>query len=119
MLRVGKELREGLTQASLAIRSCATETRVPHVVLAHINRNGSKGRPAPEDIKEFDQLFGDCDGMGILWTDVEREKLKPGDHLAMKLYVPKNRCGPLCEEPLMFDGALMKFYDQAKTQIEA
>lgn len=114
VLRVGKDLREGLTQASITIRTCVTETRIPHVILAHINRNGAKSRPAPEDIKEFDQLFGDCDGMGILWTDVEREKLQPGQKLPMKLYVAKNRSGPITEESLMFDGELMKFYDQAK-----
>jgi replicative DNA helicase len=114
VLDVGKDKREGLTHASITIRQTATETNIPHIVLAHINRNGSKGRPTPEDIKEFDQLYGDCDGMAILWTDVDRATLKHGEFLPMKLYFAKNRNGALAEEPVLFDGRMMQFKDAAK-----
>lgn len=109
VLTVGKDLREGLTQASICIRTTTNETDIPHIILAHINRNGSKGRPTPEDIKEFDQLYGDCDGMGILWTDQDKTALKSGELLAMKIYFAKNRNGPVVEESVLFDGSLMAF----------
>jgi replicative DNA helicase len=113
-LRVGKDLREGLTQASLAIRSNVTDTNIPHVILAHINREGAKGRPGPEHIKEFDQLYGDCDMMAILWSpetgkDEDSSKLKE-----VNFYAAKNRDGAVTEKPLLFDGALMKFKAKAK-----
>lgn len=109
VLGVGKELREGLTKASICIRNTTTETDIPHIILAHINRNGAKGRPTPEDIKEFDQLHGDCDGMGILWTDSDKTKLEPGELLKMKIYFAKNRNGPVTEDEILFDGKLMAF----------
>lgn len=118
VLDVGREKREGLTHASITIRQTTTETGIPHIILAHINRNGAKGRPTPEDVKEFDQLYGDCDGMAILWTDSDRSKLKNGDPLPMKAYFAKNRNGPTGEEDILFDGRLMTFKDLDKETSE-
>lgn len=113
VLDVGKDKREGLTHASITIRQTTTETGIPHIILAHINRNGAKGRPTPEDIKEFDQLYGDCDGMAILWTDFDKTKLENGKPLPMKAYFAKNRNGPTGEEDILFDGRLMTFRDKS------
>ena len=113
-LRVGKDLREGLTQASLTIRANVTETNVPHIILAHINRNGAKGRPAPEDIKEFDQLYGDCDGMMLLWSEQDKAELRPGEMLTTKFYSAKNRAGGPTEDEMFFDGPTMTFKEKAK-----
>lgn len=107
-LRVGRELREGLTQASLCIRQCVTETGIPHVVLAHLNREGAKGRPRAEDIKEFDQLYGDCDGMLLLWTDCDRTALAGAD-MPVKFSIAKNRDGDLSESDVKFNGEYLKF----------
>jgi replicative DNA helicase len=105
----GKDLREGLTMSSLTLRANVTETNVPHVVLAHINRDGSKGRPQPENIKEFDQLFGDVDALALLWSEVEAADIKPFKKRPMKLYSAKNRGGAVTEETLFFNGPLLKF----------
>lgn len=113
VLSVGKDLREGLTRASIVLRTLVNETGVPLIALAHINRTGAKGRPSTEDIKEFDQLHGDCDGMAILWTEENRAKLKAGEFLKMKFFAAKNRNGPVGEEGILFDGELMQFRDQA------
>jgi len=115
-LKVGKDLREGLTQASLTIRASVTETDVPHVVLAHINRNGAKGRPRPEDIKEFDQLYGDCDGMMILWNDQDRTELAQDEMMTTKFYTAKNRDGGVSEAEMLFDGTRMMFKPKARDQ---
>lgn len=111
----GRDMREKLTQASLYIRDSVTTTNVPHIVLAHVNRNGAKGRPAPEDIKEFDQLYGDADGMLLLWSEQEKTKLKKGELLEVNFYGAKNRDGGVVECEMLFDGELMKFVDKAKT----
>lgn len=109
-----KDPREGLTKASICVRQTTTETDIPHIVLAHINRNGAKGRPTPEDIKEFDQLYGDCDGMAMLWTEADKTKLEHGEFLKMNMYFAKNRNGPVAEEPVLFDGAMMAFRNASK-----
>jgi replicative DNA helicase len=118
VLKVGKELREGLTRASICIRDCCSSTGVPHVILAHVNRDaagksGAKAmRPRPEDIKEFDQLYGDCDAMAMLWTEQKPEDIDPGAPLEVNLYAAKNRSGPLTEEHLNFNRPLMHFSDR-------
>lgn len=113
-LRVGKDLREGLTQASLTIRANVTETNTPHIVLAHINRNGAKGRPTPEDIKEFDQLYGDCDGMMILWNEQSRAEMASDEMMTTKFYTAKNREGGPTEDEMLFDGPTMTFKEKAR-----
>lgn len=103
----GRDLREGLTSSSLALRNNVTETGVSHIVLAHINREGAKGRPQPENIKEFDQLFGDVDALALLWSEVEAQDAK--DERPMKLFAAKNRGGAVVEEDLTYNGPLLTF----------
>ena len=106
----GEELRTGLTRASTILRANVTETGVPHVVLFHINRNGAKGgRPAPEDVKEFDQLLGDVDGMAMLWSEKRMEDMPKGEPLPVKFYTAKNRDGATVEDEILFDGDRMTF----------
>lgn len=106
----GRDIREGLTAASLTIRQCVTETGVPHVILAHLNRDAAKnGRPQPEQIKEFDQFFGDVDALALLWSEVDQADVKQGQMRPMKLYAAKNRGGACIEEDLRFDGPLLTF----------
>jgi replicative DNA helicase len=106
---VGNDFREGLTKSSLTIRNCVTDTNVPHIVLAHLNRDGASGRPKPENIKEFDQLFGDVDALALLWSEVEAVDVPEGEARPMKLYAAKNRGGPVSEDDLSFDGSILKF----------
>lgn len=114
----GRDKREGLTDASIAMRDCCTTTNTPLVVLAHLNResvgkSGTKAsRPRAEDIKEFDQLYGDCDGMALLWSEQRPEDLEPGAPLEVNLYAAKNRSGPTTEEYLSFNRPLMHFSDR-------
>ena len=79
------------------------------MVLFHVNRTGAKGRPSGEDVKEFDQLLGDVDALAMLWSEVKREDLKPGELLPVKFFAPKNRNGAVSEEEMMFEGELMRF----------
>lgn len=110
--------REDLSRASILIRDCCTTTNVPHIILAHVNREavgkagGKAQRPRPEDIKEFDQLYGDCDAMAMLWTEQTAADIDPGAPLEVNLYAAKNRSGPLTEEHLNFNRPLMHFSDR-------
>lgn len=113
-LKVGKDLREGLTQASLAIRGCVTELDIPFVTLCHLNREGGKAeRPSANNIKEFDQLFGDVDGMAILWSSSNQREQGSEGKRAVNFYVAKNRDGPESEEVIIFDGENLKFLGRA------
>lgn len=113
-LKVGSDIRVGLTQASLTIRAAVTEVDLPFLTLAHINREGGKGKPRPDDIKEFDQLFGDVDGLSMLWNDPEddhnEEKEQP---CVVNFTVGKNRDGGPADERIYFDGPRLTFGGKA------
>lgn len=104
-----KDLREGLTQGSLMIRDTVNDTGLSLIVLAHINREGSKGRPSGSQIKEFDQLLGDVDGLGLMWSEYENtaEDDRP-ERIPVTLTIDKNRVGPPgIDIPLWFHGESM------------
>lgn len=108
LLETGDDIREGLTKASIQIRQSATQSGVAHIVLAHLNRNAKAGeRPKPSDIKEFDQLFGDCDCLALLWSEAEESDVK--GNIPIKFTVSKNRYGPVCEDEMQFNGPTMTF----------
>lgn len=109
-LDVGRDLREGLTAASIALRRHITDTGVPMIVLAHLNREGGKGRPSANNIKEFDQLFGDVDGMAMLWSD---EAGDLPDVRTVNFLISKNRDGPETEDEILFDGPRLTFKNKA------
>ncbi len=109
----GEDLREKLTSASILIRENTTTTGVSHFVLAHINRKGAKGRPTPEDIKEFDQLHGDADGMLLLWSEKEDADMEDGEMPRLMFYAAKNRDGAVAEDKMLFEGQHMKFLEDA------
>ncbi len=96
------------------VRDLVTTTGIPAVVLAHINRAGAKGRPTPEDIKEFDQLYGDVDGMCMMWTAKDRTEMQEGELLEVNFYAAKNRDAGVMEEAMLFKGDQMKFVEKAK-----
>ncbi len=110
----GRDIREKLTSASLQIRDMVNTTGIPAVILAHINRAGSKGRPTPEDIKEFDQLLGDVDAMLMLWSVKDRADLAAGELLEVNFYASKNRDAGVMEDVMLFKGDTMEFVTKAK-----
>ena len=108
-------MREDLTQHSMAIRESASTTEIPHVVLFQLNREGGKGvTPSAANVKEFDQLFADVDGMAILWRDPINETERPPDPKAQTVHfmAAKNRAGGESQEDVTFDGPAMTFLNQ-------
>lgn len=107
LLDTGKDLREGLTKASIQIRQSATQSGVAHIILAHLNRDAKdQERPKASDIKEFDQMFGDCDALILLWA----EKSQYENHrIIVNFTLAKNRYGAICEDKMSFYGPTMRF----------
>lgn len=109
-LDVGKDYRTGLTLASARIRDSVEDNKIPHVILAQLNRGAhNTERPTPAHIKEFDALFADCDAMMMLWSELETQDVPPSNLFPMKLTCCKNRYGPEFEDDIGFDRPLMKF----------
>jgi len=115
LIDTGKdELREGLTKASLQIVRSVKDTGIPHVIISQLNREAEKtGRPSPSHIKEFDQLFADCDVMALIYSEVSPATLAPGQMRPMKIYFGKNRYGSQTEEEMLFDGQTLNFRSKA------
>lgn len=64
-----KTVWEGIEENSGYIRQSTNETGVPHVVLAHINREGASAeRPTISHIKGGDQLKDDADNCCVMWA---------------------------------------------------
>lgn len=109
-LDVGHDYRIGLTRASTRIRAAVQETKIPHIILAQLNRDGDKNeRPTPSNIKEFDALYADCDHMMMLWSERDSKDVPSTEVFRVKFTVNKNRFGTEFEDELIFDRPLMKF----------
>lgn len=108
LLDVGDDLREGLTKASMKVRRMISDTGVPFVAIAQLNRNGGKGRPGMDSIKEFDQLAADVDAMTLLWAE---EGAMPDENGVKNVIAThaKNREGGESDTLLCFDGERMCF----------
>lgn len=109
-LEVGSDYRIGLTRASTRIRESVQQTKLPHVILAQLNRDGAGNeRPTPSNIKEFDALFADCDHMIMLWSEKDTKDVPFTEIFPVKFTVNKNRFGTEFEEEIGFERQFMKF----------
>lgn len=104
-----KDMREGLTRASSTIRRSAQDSKLPHVIIAQLNREGHEGRPKASHVKEFDAAYADCDAMVMLWSEKSQAEISPGELLPVRFTFVKNRYGPESEEEMLFDGSILKF----------
>lgn len=104
-----KDFREGLTRASSTIRRSAQDSKLPHVIIAQLNRDGDSGRPKASHVKEFDAAYADCDAMVMLWSEKSQADISPGEFLPVRFTFVKNRFGPEIEEEMLFDGSILKF----------
>lgn len=107
-----KDMREGLTRASSTIRRSAQDSKLPHVIIAQLNREGHEGRPKASHVKEFDAAYADCDAMVMLWSEKSQAEISPGELMPVKFTFVKNRYGPETEEEMLFDGSTLKFKER-------
>jgi replicative DNA helicase len=120
----GESRTEGLTEASITLKNSAHDSGVCHVVLFQLNRQGAKKhtdgtsvRPSAADVKDFDQLLSDVDGMAMLWSEQDKTSLGKGERLEVNFYSAKNRSGGETEEPVYFDGPYISFVNSPQDHV--
>jgi replicative DNA helicase len=104
----GKEPRIAFGEASKLIRAFTTSERVSFVTLAHLNREAAKGANVNQ-VKEFDDMLGDVDGLILLDSVQDPAKLRDYDDWIMRFKVGKNRNGPEIEPDVIFWRETMEF----------
>ncbi|QDS86173.1 Replicative DNA helicase [Rosistilla ulvae] len=107
--RFGNRRDIELGDSAKALKSIATELRIPVVLLAQINRAGTnrdgtknEAKPDLQHIADSDQLARDSDNVWIL----HRPRL---DEPATSLLIRKQRGAPVCEIPLHMSLPQTKF----------
>lgn len=102
---------DGIEENSGYIRQSTNETGIPHVVLAHINREGAESaRPTLSHIKGGDQLKDDSDNCCVMWAPNGRpEKTDPNQTWEVSFGFDKTRwdCGGT--ETMTYNGPKMTF----------
>lgn len=107
-----EETSRSLTKASIELKACIAATKVPGVVVAQLNREGSKGKPSAAMIKEFDQLHADSGAIFILYSEADPHELEAGEPLPVQFLTDKNTYGPVSNSKLYFDRVKMTFRDK-------
>lgn len=101
---------EGTTENSKQLRALITETQVPGIIVAHLNRESDKtGRPHAGQFKYCDQLFADCDRAILLWSEVDPKSLNPHERQTVEFTVDANRFGSVSDNKMSFHRELMIF----------
>lgn len=104
-----EERNESWAAASAAIRQFVNYNGVAWLSLAHLNREAAKERVKGHQIRGFDDLLGDVDGLVLLDSDVSASELDPGEDWPMDFIVDKNRNGPCGSKELVFERQTMTF----------
>ena len=105
----GQERNEAWAEASQLVRKFASTNGVSWTSLAHLNREAAKEAARAHQIRGFDDLLGDVDGLVLLDSNQNPGDLQPGQPWEMSMIVDKNRGGPCGSKPLLFERALMAF----------
>jgi replicative DNA helicase len=111
----GVARNEAWANASTLVRGFVASNPVSWVTLAHLNREAAKENAGAHQIRGFDDLLGDVDGLVLLDSTVNPSDLEPGQEWDIKMVVAKNRHGPCGTKALLFDRHLMNFSPDANT----
>ncbi len=104
----GEEPRIAFGKASKLINAFVKSEQVSFVTLAHLNREAAKGANVNQ-VKEFDDMLGDVDGLILLDSLQDPAKLGPYEDWIMRFKVGKNRNGPELEPDVAFWRETMEF----------
>lgn len=105
----GQERNEAWAEASSLVRKFVNANAVSWVSLAHLNREAAKENAGVHQIRGFDDLLGDVDGLILLDSTTSPADLQPGQAWDISMIVGKNRNGPAGSKPLVFDRNIMAF----------
>ncbi|MDD4510459.1 MAG: DnaB-like helicase C-terminal domain-containing protein, partial [Oscillospiraceae bacterium] len=92
----GRSLYERVTATSGALKRMARAVHVPVLCLAQLNRETegrTGGKPRLSDLRDSGAIEQDADGVLLLHSPVERDKLAHGEPLPLFLTAAKNRHG--------------------------
>lgn len=112
LLNISEDRRNGLTSACIELKNCVNQTKIPGVVVAQLNREGSKGKPSAAMIKEFDQLHADAGVIFCLYSDKDQHELKPREPMPVNFLTDKNNFGPVNNSTIWFNRFMMTFEDR-------
>ncbi len=110
----GEEPRIAFGKASKLIRAFVSTEKVSFVTLAHLNREAAKGANVNQ-VKEFDDMLGDVDGLILLDSLQDPSKLGQYDDWIMRFKVGKNRNGPETSPDVIFWRDTMEFRNLSRS----
>lgn len=102
---------DGIEENSGYIRQSTNDTGIPHIVLAHVNREGAKlDRPTISHIKGGDQLKDDSDNCCVMWLPEGRpERSSTDQNWKVSFGFDKTRWDWGGTETMNYNGRKMKF----------
>lgn len=102
---------DGLEESSGYIRQSTNETGIPHIVLAHINREGAKSeRPTISNIKGGDQLKDDSDNCCVMWASEGKvDSIIPPENKKISFAFDKCRWDWSSVHTMNYNGPKMRF----------
>jgi len=121
--RRAENRQQEIAEISGGIKALAKELRVPVIVLAQLNRDlekrGPGERPRLSDLRESGSIEQDADLVCLLYRESRKEAEEEGsefeqDAISVKLFVAKQRNGPVGEVDLTFLKSITRFESAAR-----
>lgn len=114
--------QQEVADISGGIKGLAKELDIPIVVLCQLNREADKreGRPKLSDLRESGSIEQDADIVGILYkdTDKEADDEYEASAIPVKLFIAKQRNGPVGDVDLVFLKNFTRFENAAPPRAE-
>jgi replicative DNA helicase len=121
--RRAENRQQEIAEISGGIKGLAKELQVPVIVLAQLNRElekrGPGERPRMSDLRESGSIEQDADLVCLLYREGRKESDEDGsefeqDAIPVKLFVAKQRNGPVGEIDLTFLKSITRFESAAR-----
>jgi len=124
--RRAENRQQEIADISSGIKSLAKEMSVPVIVLSQLNRDlekrGPGERPRMSDLRESGSIEQDADLVALLYKDLKgKEDDEPdfdSEAAPVKLYIAKQRNGPVGDVDLTFIKSYTRFENAAKVSDE-
>jgi replicative DNA helicase len=125
--RRAENRQQEISEISGGIKALAKELKVPVIVLSQLNREmekrGSGEQPKLSDLRESGSIEQDADLVGLLYResknkDGEDDTSQFEDTISVKLFIAKQRNGPIGEVGLTFLKSFTRFESAAKVSPE-
>jgi replicative DNA helicase len=125
--RRSENRQQEIAEISGGIKALAKELKVPVIVLAQLNRElekrGPGERPRLSDLRESGSIEQDADLVGLMYRESSKEAAEDGnefeqDAIPVKLFIAKQRNGPVGEVDLTFLKSFTRFESAAKVHAD-